>query len=113
MQATVQEALQMVETPRMWLLGRTGGGKTSLLNATLHRRLLPSWDTGRAVTRTVTEVRHKQRPRREAKLRLFLFTGTASDNCLRMFGDRAGEHLVPFHAVPVPLLTWHKAALRR
>ena len=31
--------------------------------------------------------------------RLLLFTGTASDRCLRMFGEREGQHFVPFHAV--------------
>jgi len=34
-----------------------------------------------------------------ARPRLLLFTGTASDRCLRMFGEREGQHFVPFHAV--------------
>lgn len=33
------------------------------------------------------------------KPRLFLFTGTASDRCLRLFGVRQGQYFVPFHAV--------------
>lgn len=35
-----------------------GSGKTSLLNAILQRHLLPSEDSGRAVTSSVTEVRN-------------------------------------------------------
>lgn len=31
--------------------------------------------------------------------RLLLFTGTASDRCLRLFGVREGDFFVPFHAV--------------
>lgn len=38
--------------------------------------------------------------------RLLLFTGTASDRCLRMFGEREGQHFVPFHAVAEETVPW-------
>jgi len=44
--------------PRICFLGKTGSGKTSLMNALLDKTLLPAEDTGKAVTSAVTEVLH-------------------------------------------------------
>eukprot|EP00929_Paragymnodinium_shiwhaense_P039676 TRINITY_DN20820_c0_g1_i2.p1 TRINITY_DN20820_c0_g1~~TRINITY_DN20820_c0_g1_i2.p1 ORF type:complete len:719 (+),score=121.85 TRINITY_DN20820_c0_g1_i2:282-2438(+) len=44
--------------PRICFLGRTGSGKTSLMNAILGCSILPAEDNGVAVTSSVTEVAH-------------------------------------------------------
>ena len=41
-----------------------------------------------------------------ARPRLLLFTGTASDRCLRLFGEREGQHFVPFHSVAEETVPW-------
>ena len=51
-----QLELLAIHCPRICFLGKTGSGKTSLMNAVIGRELLPADDTGLAVTSSVTEI---------------------------------------------------------
>jgi len=51
-----QLELLATHCPRICFLGKTGSGKTSLMNDVIGRELLPADDTGLAVTSSVTEI---------------------------------------------------------
>mmetsp|Transcript_23900 Transcript_23900/g.43854 ORF Transcript_23900/g.43854 Transcript_23900/m.43854 type:complete len:772 (-) Transcript_23900:141-2456(-) len=60
LEASMQHQLHLMsqEHPRICFLGKTGSGKTSLMNAIIGKDLLPAEDTGVAVTSAVTEIYH-------------------------------------------------------
>lgn len=58
LERSVRNQLQLLgaDVARVCLLGRTGNGKTFLINVVLGKELLPALDTGTAVTSCVIEI---------------------------------------------------------